>query len=574
MMKNKFLYIAISIVSLLPSCMDEEFEPLNNVAECTWHLSTDQENVSPIKLNLNDYISIMDLSQGELSHEWTVSDNGTKFLNGKMQWGQKDYDNLVDESIPHVNDNKTIHVYFTKAGDHTIRLRNTYSKQVVYPYSEWSNEIGNYIKKYTYAKKEGDVYVMDTTFHIRVYDPNLVPGVKVFSDPECTQEIKTGIIGGTDETPEYETYELEYGKSLYLLDNSYGWPNKWKFVCQAAGFDETITDFTDKYELKLKKFSEHPLNVTLTVERTAVETDRYIPVALPKSMVIPLSIKIVPTKEPVSYDIRQIDQRHIAVSLNNSEFGYKSIDVTGLTLNYKNTFSGMEKNGTIGISSAEVSKSHRYELILELAEDIYNTDELTLKGTLPKVLAGDTDLVITADAPNITTTYGAFLDENFENPDTYGNWKVINADASPAIEPVFTEVVDNPKADGINKSPKCFSVDALEGHCRALVSKAFKGGKGTYTIKYKYYIPGAAKAGITSWFVPSDKPGQEDNTWLSTPSNQLPWAQLKAGQWVQAEGKVTSKAEMENIILSMRFNAFYGKIYFDDIFFGYIEVRP
>ena len=33
-----------------------------------------------------------------------------------MQWGQKEYDNLVDESIPHVNNEKTIHVYFTKAG--------------------------------------------------------------------------------------------------------------------------------------------------------------------------------------------------------------------------------------------------------------------------------------------------------------------------------------------------------------------------------------------------------------------------------------------------------------------------
>ena len=107
----------------------------------------------------------MDLSQGNLSHEWTVSDDGTKFLSGKMQWGQKEYDNLVDESIPHVNNEKTIHVYFTKAGDHTIRLRNTFSKQVVYPYSEWSAELQTYVKKYTYARKEGDVYVMDTTFH-------------------------------------------------------------------------------------------------------------------------------------------------------------------------------------------------------------------------------------------------------------------------------------------------------------------------------------------------------------------------------------------------------------------------
>ena len=125
-MKNRFLYIALSLISVLTSCKDDEFEPLNNVAECTWHVSTDQENVSPIQLNLNNYISIMDLSQGMLSHQWVVSDDGTKFLNGKMEWGQTDYTNLIDESIPHTNDLKTIHVYFTKPGDHTVRLCNTF----------------------------------------------------------------------------------------------------------------------------------------------------------------------------------------------------------------------------------------------------------------------------------------------------------------------------------------------------------------------------------------------------------------------------------------------------------------
>ena len=53
-MKNRFLYIALSLISVLTSCKDDEFEPLNNVAECTWHVSTDQENVSPIQLNLNN----------------------------------------------------------------------------------------------------------------------------------------------------------------------------------------------------------------------------------------------------------------------------------------------------------------------------------------------------------------------------------------------------------------------------------------------------------------------------------------------------------------------------------------
>jgi hypothetical protein len=45
-------------------------------------------------------------------------------------------------------------------------------------------------------------------------------------------------------------------------------------------------------------------------------------------------------------------------------------------------------------------------------------------------------------------------------------------------------------------------------------------------------------------------------------------------EWLRQQMDVTSKAEMDNILLSMRFNAFKDNIYFDDIFFGYIEVRP
>lgn len=571
-MKNKFLYIVLVITSIISSCKEDDFEPLNDVAECTWHMSTEAENISPIQLNLKEYISIMDLSQGNLSHEWTVSDDGTKFLSGKMQWGQKEYDNLVDESIPHVNNEKTIHVYFTKAGDHTIRLRNTFSKQVVYPYSEWSAELQTYVKKYTYARKEGDVYVMDTTFHVRVYDLNLVPAIRMYSDPECTQEIKMGQIGGTEEAPEYETYELEYGKSLYVKDDSYGLPNYWKLVCYAAGFEQEFTDFPDVYELKLKKFSDKPLNLNLTVERKSDPNNKYQPTAMAKSVVVPLNIKVVPTQDPVSYKIRQIDQWNIAIDLENSEFGYKPIDVSALTLNYRNNYNGNNNSGTIAINKAEVNNTHRYELKLTLGEKIYNTDDLILTGTLRKALYGDADLTISSSEPNVVTTYASFLDDGFEYPSTYEDWKVVKADVLPAqYQP--SSVVDNPLQNAVNSSAKCLRVDAVE-FSRSLISKPFKGGKGTYTIKYKYYVPGEVRSGLTAWFVPSDKPGQQDPSWLETPTNKLPWETLQSGIWKEVTGIITSKAEMESVILSLRFNYFFGEIYFDDIFFGYIEVRP
>ena len=92
-------------------------------------------------------------------------------------------------------------------------------------------------------------------------------------------------------------------------------------------FEQEFTDFPDVYELKLKKFSDKPLNLNLTVERKSDPNNKYQPTAMAKSVVVPLNIKVVPTQDPVSYKIRQIDQWNIAIDLENSEFGYKPIDV-------------------------------------------------------------------------------------------------------------------------------------------------------------------------------------------------------------------------------------------------------
>ena len=263
-------------------------------------------------------------------------------------------------------------------------------------------------KKYCYAKQEGDVYVMDTTFHIRVYDPNLVPAVKVYSDPECTQEIKTGIVGGTEEAPEYEKYELEYGKSVYIKDDSYGLPNKWTFKCADTGVNDELTSFDTPYQFTAKKFSDKPLLLSMTIERTSASEGKgkYTPKASPKTLVVPLAITVVPSDDPITYNIRQIDQTHIAIDLDNSEFGYKEINPSSLKLTYSNSYNRPSAvRGSVNITAAEVNKASRYELILTLVEKIYNTDELTLTGTLTEALVGNQNLEIKATAPNVATTF-------------------------------------------------------------------------------------------------------------------------------------------------------------------------
>ena len=129
------------------------------------------------------------------------------------------------------------------------------------------------------------------------------------------------------------------------------------------------------------------------------------PKASPKTLVVPLAITVVPSDDPITYNIRQIDQTHIAIDLDNSEFGYKEINPSSLKLTYSNSYNRPSAvRGSVNITAAEVNKQSRYELILTLVEKIYNTDELTLTGTLTEALVGNQNLEIKATAPNVATT--------------------------------------------------------------------------------------------------------------------------------------------------------------------------
>lgn len=517
----------------------------------------------------------MDISQGELSHTWEVNGEGIYFLIGEMGWGEVDYESLIDHSASNVTSDKTIHLYFTQPGQHHVRLRNTFAKQVSYTYTEKVDGID--ARRTVYGKEEGGIFVIDTTFVVDVYDPVLVPMAKVYRDPECTQEVETGI----NEDGSYKQVRIEYGDKLYFKDTSYDRPNVWNWSCKQAAVEAE----GENVALEFKKIAgeDAPLNVILKIQREAVPTNKYVPTAVAQSAVIPLDIIVEPSTKPLIYDIKQLNATTIQILLGNAEFvpaKIAGVALEKLHFRYENDYKGAALvTGSVTVESIAVDTKPSV-LNITLAENLYNTDRMYFYCDLLEDVTIDGRGLEIAEStePNVVTTYAEYFNESFEDVATENDWYMCeanNINGTNWCEYKFG--VDNPVKDGINVSAKCFYVDAGTNDgsgvvSDALRSKQFDGGTETYTFRCKFMIAGIPKSGLTPFFVVPDK-GTQDKTW----ADNIPWINLPnytKGIWYQVEGRITGKKEAEGVSLAMRFNVFNDKIYFDDFYLGNEEVRP
>lgn len=562
---------------IISACQDDKY-PINSLADVSWHMGCESTNRNPIIIPLNKHLSLMDISQGELSHLWEVTGEGIYFLKGEMGYGEVDYGPLIDHSASNRTDAKTIHLYFTKPGQHQVRLRNTFAKQVSYTYQERDADGQILPKKTVYGKEENGVFVMDTTFVIDVYDPILVPIAKVYLDPECTQEVETGI----NEDGSNKQVTIEYGDKLYFKDASHDRPNVWNWTCKQTG----ATAEGENAELEFKKVSDAdtPLNVTLRIQRDVVPNNKYIPTAVAQDTILPLDIIVGPSSKPLTYNIKQLDQTTIQLSLGNSEFvpaKVAEMAIDKLHLSYVNDYKNMSLvEGEVAISSMVVDADNPTVLNVTLAENIYNTDKLYFYcDKLDNITIDERSLQITKPVePNVVTTYAEYFNEDFEDMATKDDWSMIPGNTSPTGEACEYEFgANNPDKTGLNVSDKCFYVNASTNDLGgtkvtdALLSKEFNGGTATYTFRYKYKVLSGAMSGLSGYFILPNK-GTQDKTWTGSQT----WESLKLTflDWKQVQYTVKGLSELEELRLCLRLNLFNGEICFDDFYFGNEEIRP
>ena len=119
---------------------------------------------------------------------------------------------------------------------------------------------------------------------IDVYDPILVPMAKVYLDPECTQEVETGI----NEDGSNKQVTIEYGDKLYFKDASYDRPNVWNWTCKQTG----ATAEGENAALEFKKMSDAATPFECNVENTEklFLIINISPTAVAQDIILPLDI--------------------------------------------------------------------------------------------------------------------------------------------------------------------------------------------------------------------------------------------------------------------------------------------
>lgn len=133
---KKFIFILIVFTTtLFTSCEKEVLTPEPNFSDVTWYASTPINVAQPVTIPAGKVISIFDLSQGDLSHEWQIIE-GSYFLkpgfDNRNAAPFPDLTPYIDDTKGLSTTDKTIHVYFPTAGNYTITLKNTFKEKVIY----------------------------------------------------------------------------------------------------------------------------------------------------------------------------------------------------------------------------------------------------------------------------------------------------------------------------------------------------------------------------------------------------------------------------------------------------------
>lgn len=616
-MKELLKYVILLSVglALFSSCSKDD-EPLNSLAECTWITSEDQ-GVAPdgsTIIGKGDYISFMDVSEGYNDHFWEVPQNaGIYFLEGTMSWGENDYDSMINYDASYKTSDETIHLYFTEAGQHVVRLYNTYSQAVSYPYGVYNSVTSSYDLYSWDSKYINGEHVMDIDLTIDVYDTVLTPSAEVYKDEACTIPVTTGIVSEAyyDEEQNYvaavyESITVEYGDTLYFKDTSTDRPNSWDWSCTAMDYSYSYTKSENGGRVVAIPFqaltyapavdiNNSPLTISLTVKRSDTESlsgSKYIPEASSATAVIPLSVTVIPTADVAKYEVVQIDQENLQVQLTNSQFmeglDVSVFDTSKFNISWTNNYLGYEDNGggTIAVSSVSVNADNARYLDVALNEMIYNTDEIMFwyEDTLTNVLFDGGNLTMSKPTEaNVTTTYGSFIECDFETVEASEGWSATLANGT-ALNVIPDFYFMNPLQDSDNDSDYVLYIDGSQNSSGVItlfsptfsVDKSSTAGSVYYVI-FNFMVPDGAniKSGLSPAFntLSSGSTQGSDSEWIT--GN---WAQINgktADTWYTAtvEVEVIDAIEAADMRLTMRFNEYNDKIYIDNFFFGNVEQR-
>lgn len=512
---RNLIIMAVALMLAFTACEDNEYEAPNDLSAVGWYTSNFRNE--EFMIGINDFISFSDLSQGAVTHTWTIPE-GAYFLEGPITRNDTVLENFIIPNAGNETTDKTIHVLFTKSGLQPVRLHNTFHQKVVF-----------FGRDTLEAVQEGDLWVIDTTFMVDVLD-TIVPQILIRQD-------------GVEVPVGPDTIYVEAGTSLEFIDvTTIGRPNTWEW--RVAG--EASSDSAATILFKKLGVFEAVLNISRTGQNIPADYDRYV---------VPNPIKVIPSSKPwvLLGDIHELEDETIQLVFNGEFQPF---------VNQEDYFVVTVNGEPFEIESVTIDPNDATILNIKLVEPIYRPDVITvtllpgsdIRSTDFREPTPFTDVPVIMSDINIMDELGASFEDELGDTWIYlppwGNKGVVEYTTEKA-----THGSKSAKLDLSTGSPIFF-----ESKNDPFTLEANK----TYIISYDVYIePGSEITEWTVWFFPD----WGDKFWFGGSS-------VEQGKWVTITRETTKDVERAGRNIGFRLIGTSGVMYIDNFHIVEKEVRP
>ncbi|SDR70702.1 hypothetical protein SAMN05216503_0532 [Polaribacter sp. KT25b] len=376
-MKKYIIKTLLLSLLVLVGCNEKyaDYTAPGEINDTSWIIGFDQNKSAEnaYLINIDTYISFLDLSQGYIDHEWQIEE-GNKFL--EEGFTKNDSLPLFIKNDEITTSDEKAHVFFRKKGLNTVRLYNTFSSPVTRETS-----LGTYT-----SKKVGDLYVVDTTFTFDVFG-YIEPAFRILQDGVVKLEVSAEDMPSLDNEAEWPVVEVKAATSLTYEDLTVeGRPNSRKWNIPDG------TPATSNGESAIIKFFRLG-----TYNAGTITSNRFgsFPTASAEK-IIPLKVKVIQSDLPfeINGQIKEAEDEVLSFQVTG-----EIEDFTGqesfFTVNVKNE--GFDQN--IAVSQAKRSDSDGTYIELKLSESIYNSDVITVNYSGGSIQSTDERILADFTAP-------------------------------------------------------------------------------------------------------------------------------------------------------------------------------
>ncbi|PWD99040.1 hypothetical protein [Marinilabilia rubra] len=354
MMKNISIIIAGFFSLLLGvSCEKDEYVAPESFSDVTWYTSI--RPGTPYQVSAGGFVSFRNPSPGKLTHQWEIEE-GNFFLKEGFTRNDSVLDSFIDEDAGLISEETTVHVLFSNPGINRVRLYTTFEDSVAFTGEDT-----------LYAEKVDDLWIIDKTFEIDVFD-SIRPAFKVLNGDEEIINVSGEDGVQIEDSASWPEITIEAGESLTYVDlTSNGRPNArtWNLMGgkPSSGGDSIVT---------VSYYKMGSYFGSISSRRQGNE--------LPPGSAfkyIPLKINVVKSSQPFVFDGNLMEHESEKISFNvTGETAPFFNEEDNFIVNVSNDVAGFE--GTIEVESVEVNPNDATIIELTLAESIYNTDLVTV----------------------------------------------------------------------------------------------------------------------------------------------------------------------------------------------------